>query len=106
MIDDEALVTLSGRYMLVPNPCTTEPCLPGMAYAVEADGQCFFLVQDGRLLPYSHAWNGWAPAVADVVSVTGAIRQQIDVRGNPYFTIEVIQLASLGESDGSLLPGV
>lgn len=89
MTDYGAPATLTGRYAFMPNPCTTEPCLPGMAYALESDGQCFFLMLDGRWLDQAHAWKGWIPVLGDAVSVTGNVRQQIDIRGNPFFIIEV-----------------
>jgi hypothetical protein len=42
MTDDEATMTITGKYVFLPNPCATEPCLPGMAYAVESSEQFFF----------------------------------------------------------------
>ena len=84
MVDNEGPTTITGRYALVPNPYTTEPCLPGMAYAIESGGQCFFLTLGGRWSDQGHAWKGWMPALGDAVSATGGIRQQIDIRVNAH----------------------
>lgn len=92
MVDKEGHTTITGRYAFVPNPCTTEPCLPGMAYAMESGGKCFFLTVGGRWSDQARAWQGWIPAVGDAISVTGTVRQQLDIRGNPFFTLEVESL--------------
>jgi hypothetical protein len=89
MTDNEATTTLTGRYDFVPNPCTTQPCLPGMAYAVESGGRHFFLTQSGRWSDQAKTWQGWTPAVGDSVSVTGRVAERPDIRGDPFFTIEV-----------------
>lgn len=92
MTDNEALTTITGRYVFVPNPCTTDPCLPGMTYAVESGGQCFFLTLSGRWSDQAHAWKGRMPVLGSSVSVTGKITQRMDIRGDPFFTIEVESL--------------
>ncbi len=89
MTDDEATTTLTGRYAFVPNPCTTQPCLPGMAFAVECAGQCFLLTQSGRWSDHPWISQGWSPAVGNSVSVTGRVTQHTDIRGDSFFTIEV-----------------
>jgi len=82
-------MTLVGRYSFVPNPCTTTPCLPGMALAVSVDGSSCFLAVDGELVCETRAWHGYLPRVDDVVRVTGARSERLDVFGNPYCIIEV-----------------
>ncbi|MGI5939323.1 MAG: hypothetical protein ACOX8V_01295 [Thermoleophilia bacterium] len=93
MVDSEKPTTVTGHYAFVPNPCTTVPCLPGMAYAIESNGQYFFLTRDGRWLDQAPTWKGWTPSVGDVVSAMGDVGQQTDVRGDPFFTLEVRSLA-------------
>jgi len=92
MIKDQTPITLTGRYVFLPNPCTTEPCIPGMVYAIESGGQCFFITQGGCWSWQAHTCNGWTPSVGDAISVTGVVSQQIDVRRNPYYNIEVESL--------------
>jgi len=92
MADNEGSGIIAGRYAFVPNPCTTIPCLPGMAYAIESGGQCYFLTLGGRWSSQAHAWKGWKPSVGDAVTVSGDVRQQTDVNGNPFLVIEVKSL--------------
>jgi len=40
--------TITGQYLLIENPCTTVPCLPGMAYAVLANGKYYYITIDGH----------------------------------------------------------
>jgi hypothetical protein len=96
MADNEGTPTVTGRYAFVPNPCTTQPCLPGMAYAIESGGQCFFLTLGGRWSDQAHTWEGWMPSLGDTISVRGSIRQRLDIRGDPYFTIEAESVVPAG----------
>lgn len=81
--------TITGTYVFVPNPCTTEPCLPGMAYAVRSATQCVFLTAGGRWLDTALEWQGWTPQVGAAVTVAGKVTQRTDVRGQPFLTMEV-----------------
>ena len=96
MIDDEVAMTITGKYVLLPNPCMTEPCLPGMAYALQASGREYFLTAAGRWSDRTVAWNGWTPDVGDTVTATGRVARRTDVRGNAFLTIEVESLAPGG----------
>ena len=92
MAENEENTTITGQYVFAPNPCTTRPCLPGMTYAIESGGQFFIITLGGCWSDQAHDWNGWTPSVGDVVCVTGTIRRQTDISGNPFFTIEVESL--------------
>jgi hypothetical protein len=89
---DDVLTTITGKYMFLPNPCTTEPCLPGMAYALESSGQCFFLTMAGQWSDKVIEREGWVPKMGDTVTVAGRVMQRRDVRGEPFLTIEVESL--------------
>jgi hypothetical protein len=89
MTDDEATMTITGKYVFLPNPCATEPCLPGMAYAVESSEQFFFLTMAGRWSDKPIERVGWAPELGDTVTVVGCVTQRRDIRGEPFHTIEV-----------------
>lgn len=94
MSQNEEYATISGRYVFVPNPCTTEPCLPGMAYAIESDeGECFFLTLGGSWSDRPFDWNGWKPSLGEVICAKGKISRQTDRKGNLFATIEVEALA-------------
>jgi hypothetical protein len=83
---------LIGRYEYIGNPCTTKPCLPGMAYAVRVGDADYYLTVDGRWFSDSRSWNGYTPEPGDPVAVSGEVRDQRDVLGNPFHTIEVAAL--------------
>lgn len=87
--------SIAGRYAFVPNPCTTRPCLPGMAWAVQAQDAPYFLTVQGRWFAQERSWNGYTPAAGDAVTVTGSVEQRLDVDGRPYLCIEV----------GAVVPG-
>ena len=96
MGDSEAKTAITGRYTLVPNPCTTEPCLPGMAYAVEAAGQCYFLTIAGRWSDQARSWKDWTPVPGDTVTVIGQVTRRSDIYGNPFLTVEADSLIPEG----------
>lgn len=93
MTRDDSPQTITGTYVFLPNPCTTEPCLPGMAYAVRSATQCVFLTIAGRWSDTAVAWQGWTPQMGDTITVVGRVAQRTDVRGQPFLTIEVESLA-------------
>ncbi len=93
---EPATATLVGRYALVPSPCTTEPCLPGMVYAIESAGQFYLLAALGRWSERPFEWNGWTPALGDLVRVSGQIKTSRSIRGEPFLVIEVESMTPCG----------
>ncbi len=91
-MDNETMTTITGRYVFVPNPCTTEPCLPGMAYAVESGGQGYLLTVADRWSDKPRTWGGWTPLLGDTITVVGRVTHRTDLRGAPFLTIEVESL--------------
>jgi len=86
------LNTITGRYSCVPNPCTTDPCLPGMAYAVLADDTCYYITIGGYWFSENRSWGAYTPEPGDPVTVTGRLQEQEDVSGNLFYTIEAVSL--------------
>ncbi len=84
--------TLTGRYVLVPNPCTTDPCLPGLAYAVNSGGREYFLTTQGRWSDRARTWGDFRPSENAMVTVTGRVEQRTDIHGEAFLTIEVESL--------------
>ena len=84
----ETDTSIQGRYVRVPNPCTTRPCLPGLAYAVECEGRTDILTIAGRWSPDSRSWLGWTPSLGERIRVLGRIAHHVDIRGEPFWTIE------------------
>ena len=89
MNDQAAPSPWIGPYVLVPNPCTTEPCLPGMAAAIECQGTLYFLAQHGQWLKEGFSLAGWSPAPGDGLCVRGTIHKQRDLHGEPFLLLEV-----------------
>lgn len=81
--------TVAGRWAFVPEPCTTWPCLPGMAWALQAD--------DGRLLIVTTGgrWSDRPPAgrappqPGERVVLEGCASARTDVNGRPFGVIEL-----------------
>jgi hypothetical protein len=85
--------TLEGRYEFLPNPCTTRPCLPGMAYALKAGDAVLFVTSGGRWFAEARSWGGYTPQPGDGVVVTGEVREQLDADGQTFLVIEATSIA-------------
>ena len=90
--ENEKIQTITGYYSVVENPCTTRPCLPGLAYAVLANGKRYYITLNDRLLFENRSWANYTPNVNDLVSVKGYLRQKRDIYNQEYLTIETIEL--------------
>ena len=80
--------TIKGTLVLLPNPCTSKPCLPGMAFAVNADGVPYFLVKNDRFYMHGSSETNNLPNPGETVVASGVVREKHDVAGNPFTTIE------------------
>jgi hypothetical protein len=80
---------LTGRCVFVPNPCTTMPCLPGMAWAVETEKRLYYLTSGGHWSAEDSPWGGYTPRVGDHISVIGRVSSHQDARGESYWIVEV-----------------
>jgi hypothetical protein len=90
--EDESLSAITGRYSYIGNPCTTEPCLPGMAYAVVANDKYYYITIEDHWLSENRSWDGYMPELDDLVTVAGYLGEKKDVFGKPFYTIEVVSL--------------
>lgn len=87
--------TLTGTLSLEPNPCTTKPCLPGIAFAlVTDDGVRYFLTRRGGFIMPSSAESNSLPAPGDKVVAGGSVQEEHDIAGNIFRTLEVTTLRS------------
>ena len=87
----EEATTITGKLELVPNPCTTRPCLPGLAHAVVVDDRVpYFLTSDGRFR-MQNAVD--LPPPGERVVAVGQVRDQKDVNDNAFKTLEFSSLA-------------
>ena len=86
---EEATKTI-GKLELVPNPCTTKPCLPGLAFAVIVDDRVpYFLTRDGRFL-MQNAVD--LPLPGERVVAVGHVCDRKDVNNNAFKTVEYTSL--------------
>ena len=86
---------IMGKYSCIPNPCDTDPCLPGVVWAViDKDDTCFHLTMDGQWLwgCEETSWNECTPKDGDTVIVVGEVSEHMDTRGRSYYNIEVDSL--------------
>jgi hypothetical protein len=93
IVADEAAEQVTGLLILAPNPCTTEPCLPGLAYAIDADGRHLFVTTDGALRMQGHRWAEADLEPGSRVAAHGIVRERRDMAGRPYLEIEVSSLS-------------
>jgi hypothetical protein len=90
--ESSGLKTITGRYSHVGNFCTTDPCLPGMAYAVLANEKCYYITVNDRWISENRPWDEYTPQPNDIVTITGYLKEKKDVFGKPFQTIEVVSL--------------
>jgi len=89
---DASATTITGEYLLVGNPCTTDPCLPGLVYAVLVDDTYYYPTVDGSWLWWNRSWDGFTPEAGDFVTVTGHVDEMVDIFGDSFYNIEVVSL--------------
>ena len=83
---------MTGAYTFVPNPCTIEPCLPGFIFALQVDETDYYLTLDGQWILEAQSWDGFTPHVDQIVEVSGAISEVIDMAGQVFYNLEVESL--------------
>ena len=93
VMESRERTTITGEYSIVPNPCTTDPCLPGVVYAVLMDNT-YHLTIEGHWLwgGENPSWDGYTPGLGDLVTVTGYVSEEMDIFGNSFYNIEVVSL--------------
>lgn len=87
-----SLKTITGRYSYIGNPCITDPCLPGMAYAVLVNDKYYYITVNGYWFSKNRSWDEYTPKPNDLVTITGYLQEDKDVFGKPFYTIEVVSL--------------
>jgi hypothetical protein len=86
------LKTITGRYSYTGNPCITDPCLPGMAYAVLANEKYYYITVNGRWFSENRSWDEYTPQPDDIVTITGYLQEKKDAFGESFHTIEAVSL--------------
>ncbi|MCX7097259.1 MAG: hypothetical protein NTV43_05060 [Methylococcales bacterium] len=91
---DQPQTTITGKLALLPNPCTSEPCLPGMAYALDAGNKVYFLTRGERWSDRPIVAEGSVLALDARLTVAGHIAQRWDIRGESFLTLEIASMAT------------
>ena len=86
------ITSVTGIYLSVGNPCTTDPCLPCIVYAVLVDDTYYYPTVQGFWLWENRSWDGYTPVHGDIVTVTGYVNERVDIFGDPFRNIEVVSL--------------
>ena len=92
---------IRGKYSCVANPCDTDPCLPGMVWAViDEDETYYHLTLNGGWLwgCEETSWNGCMPKNGDTVIIVGEVSEHMDIRGRSYYNIEVESLRCIART--------
>ena len=84
--------TIKGIYSYASNPCTTKPCLPGMVYAVLADGTYYYITVQDNFVFEDLSYQGYKPELGANVEVTGYLSSDRDIFSRNFFKIELISL--------------
>jgi len=89
---DNGPIMMTGEYAFVPNPCTSEPCLPGMIFALKVGKIYYYLTLDKQWIWEARSWNGFTPQVGQMVKATGEINEAINTAGRVYYNFEMKSL--------------
>lgn len=88
-------VTLRGTFTGVGNPCTTIPCLPGIAYVINCGDSNYILTVNNVWFSDIFTWNGYTPFYGDSIEVQGVLAWNEDLNGDEYCTIEIAALKKI-----------
>ncbi len=89
----QSTTQFTGILQQVGNPCTTNPCLPGLVWSLETDTADFILSVDN-----SWIWeddliiNGTQYYEGDTIIVMGTDTIKYDIIGNPYYELEISEV--------------
>ncbi len=83
---------IKGIFSILPNPCLTKPCLPGLVQALTAEKSIYYLVSDGHFVEESFVWKDCSPMAGESVSVQGLVSERKDVYGQKFRIVEVIAI--------------
>ena len=86
--------SITGVFDYVPNPCTTDPCLPGMVAAVTDLGGTRYIITIGggwTTSEYQYWQRDWSfsGTPGTPVTASGRVSYHTDIRGNVYLELEL-----------------
>ena len=87
-----------GEFAYVGNPCTTDPCLPGVVAAVRELGETYVISVDGHWVDDTYDWETNFPEVnplpSQTVMASGKVTYHTDDGGGVYMEIELTTLTN------------
>jgi hypothetical protein len=86
---------IKGIYCLEPNPCLTQPCLPGMAGAVKTEKAICFLLKDGHFTDDGFSWEDVSPQQDDTLIIKGIPGTLTDINGKEFKVINMISVIKI-----------
>jgi len=97
-------VEINGTLIRIDNPCNTEPCLPGIVWAVECDQMTYYLtnINNGLLWAERDIDIYGTFSEGDKVMVFGWTSTEQDIYGNDYNTIGADSITLI---EGPVIPG-
>jgi len=93
-----ATETVIGIYKIIPNPCTTDPCLPCVVSSIYANNKYYVITVNGYWFCGDFSWNGFTHSDGDSLKIEGFISEHTDINGKPYYEIEVVDLTVIKPS--------
>jgi len=83
--------TYSGKIIYTPNPCQTDPCLPGVVFGLETTSNIYVLTINSNWI-----WSNNKLIIKDIeyfiddeVEITGTITTKQDINSNEYIELEI-----------------
>ena len=79
----------------VDNPCTTDPCLPGVVAAIVEDGHAYVIVVDGHWVDTTYDWEAewnFNGLPGQTTMAAGVVSYHTDIDGTFYYEIELTSL--------------
>ena len=87
----QGISTYSGKIIYAPNPCLTDPCLPGIVFGLETTSNIYVLTINSNWI-----WSNNKLIVEDIeyflddeVEITGTITTKQDINSNEYIELEI-----------------
>ncbi len=79
----------------IDNPCLTDPCLPGVNFALTTDSINYFISINGFLQDLILVINNDTINIGDSLNVIGTVNIKQDINGKTYYVIEIESLIPL-----------
>ena len=93
--------TYSGKIIYMPNPCQTDPCLPGVVFGLGTTSNNYVLT-----INFNWIWadnslivEGVEYFIDDEVEITGTLTTKHDINSNEYTELEITTIKKTSSSN-------